>query len=104
MHGFKLFYLLKALLFGFLIQAAEPSGAPVDPLARVTEKAWRIHRGAIVIDGHNDLPEEMRAKAHLSFDEIDISKSVTNLNTDIPRLRRGGMGAQFWAAFVPTTT
>src|SRR5215207_3145713 len=75
--------------------------ADTNHLARVSPEAWRIHREAILIDGHNDLPNEMRTKANLSFDEIDISKTVTNLETDIPRLKLGGMGAQFWAAYVP---
>ena len=70
-------------------------------LAKVSPEAWRIQRQAILIDGHNDLPWEMREKADLSFDKIDLSKPATNLQTDIPRLRLGGMGAQFWAAFVP---
>jgi membrane dipeptidase len=71
-------------------------------LSKVSPEAWRIHRNAILIDGHNDLPYEMRLKSNLGFDEIDISKSVTNLQTDIPRLKLGGMGAQFWAAYVPS--
>lgn len=75
--------------------------AQTNHLAKVSPEAWRIHREAIVIDGHNDLPYEMRLKGNLSFDTIDISKSSTNLQTDIPRLRVGGMGAQFWAAYVP---
>src|SRR5438105_1517743 len=70
-------------------------------LAHVSEEAWRIHRSAIVIDGHNDFPYEMRTKGNLSFDEIDIAKYATNLQTDIPRLKLGGMGAQFWAIYVP---
>jgi membrane dipeptidase len=75
--------------------------AETNHLSKVTSEAWRIHREAIVIDGHNDLPYEMRLKGNSSFETIDISKPVTNLQTDIPRLRIGGIGAQFWAAYVP---
>jgi membrane dipeptidase len=67
----------------------------------VTEEALRIHRAAIVIDGHNDLPWQFREKKDLSFLTIDITKRQKGLHTDIPRLREGGIGAQFWAAYVP---
>jgi membrane dipeptidase len=79
---------------------AESARAPV----KLTEEALRIHRDAILIDGHNDLPWQFREKKDLSFDRIDIAKPQKNLHTDIPRLRQGGIGAQFWAAFVPAET
>lgn len=78
------------------------SRAPV----KLTEEALRIHREAIVIDGHNDLPWQFRDKGDLSFRKIDLRKSqkVLGLHTDIPRLREGGIGAQFWSAYVPADT
>jgi membrane dipeptidase len=91
--------LLAALVLLFINVSS--GAADTNFFSKVSPEAWRIHRGAILIDGHNDLPYEMRTKASLSFDEIDISKSVTNFQTDIPRLKLGGMGAQFWAAYVP---
>jgi len=69
----------------------------------LSEEAIRIHRSAIVIDGHNDLPYKIRAHGESSFDRLDISVEQSELHTDIPRLRRGGVGAQFWAAYVPAT-
>ena len=73
---------------------------------KLTEEALRIHREAIVIDGHNDLPWEFRAKDDLSFRKIDLrqSQKALGLHTDIPRLRQGGVGAQFWSAYVPAST
>jgi membrane dipeptidase len=68
---------------------------------KLTEAALQIHREAIVIDGHNDLPWQFREKKDLSFQRIDISRPQKALHTDIPRLRQGGVGAQFWSAFVP---
>lgn len=64
-------------------------------------EATRIHNSAIVIDGHNDLPLRLREKADGDFDRIDIDQPQPALHTDIPRLRRGGVGGQFWAAYVP---
>ena len=68
----------------------------------VSEEARQIHRDAILIDGHNDLPWQYRKHGDLSFRTVDITKRQPNLrlHTDIPRLREGGVGAQFWAAYV----
>jgi membrane dipeptidase len=71
---------------------------------QLTEEALRVHRSAIIIDGHNDLPDKIRGKADSSFDKLDISQPQPELQTDIPRLLRGGVGAQFWAAYVPPGT
>ncbi len=60
--------------------------------------------GAIpVIDGHNDLPWRlrMRAEADPSLPAVDIAGHAGGLHTDIPRLRRGGVRAQFWSVYVP---
>lgn len=100
MRPFKCLLTLALTLTTSTIMSADSANA----LAAVTTEAWRIHNSAILIDGHNDLPWEMRSKASLSFDEIDISKDVPKFQTDIPRLKRGGMGAQFWAAYVPANT
>jgi membrane dipeptidase len=70
---------------------------------KLTEEALRIHQGGLLVDGHNDLPWAFREKKDMSFTRIDIRKdqSQTGLHTDIPRLRQGGVGAQFWSAYVP---
>ncbi|HEX4589871.1 MAG TPA: dipeptidase [Gemmataceae bacterium] len=70
----------------------------------VSDEARRIHDAAIVIDGHNDLPWEMREKGGSSFLKLDIARPQKNLMTDIPRLRAGGVGAQFWSVYVPADT
>jgi len=53
-----------------------------------------------VVDGHNDLPWAMRGVGY-DFDRVDIAQSQPQLHTDLPRLRAGGMGAQFWSVYVP---
>jgi membrane dipeptidase len=75
-----------------------PASGPVV----LTDEARRIHREAILVDGHNDLPWQFREKKDMSFNHIDITKPQKGLHTDIPRLRQGGVGAQFWSAFVPS--
>ena len=54
-----------------------------------------------LIDGHNDLPWAMRGYAGYDMDRLDLSKDQRDfkgdLQTDIPRLREGGVGGQFWS-------
>ncbi|HEY1379937.1 MAG TPA: membrane dipeptidase, partial [Gemmataceae bacterium] len=80
--------------------AAKPNRGPVT----VTDAARRVHAEAIVVDGHNDLPWELRVKAHSGFTDYDISRPQPRFMTDIPRLRAGGVGAQFWSVYVPAET
>lgn len=70
----------------------------------VSDRAKALHASSIVIDGHNDLPWQMRKEGGLSFEKLDISKSQPKLDTDIPRLKAGGLGAQFWSAYVEADT
>ncbi len=54
-----------------------------------------------LVDGHNDLAWAMRLQASYDFDRLDIAAEQPTLHTDIPRLRAGCVGAQFWSVFVP---
>jgi len=74
------------------------------PPVVLTDAAKKIHQAALLIDGHNDLPWELRKQGSLSFEKLDISKPQEKLQTDIPRLRKGGVGAQFWSVWVPAST
>ncbi|HVU92997.1 MAG TPA: dipeptidase [Jatrophihabitans sp.] len=56
-----------------------------------------------VLDGHNDLPWAMREHCAYDFDAypLDVEQSATR--TDLVRLARGGVGAQFWSVYVPAS-
>jgi membrane dipeptidase len=82
----------------------KPSSAANRAPVKLTDEALRIHREALVFDGHNDLPWQFREKNDLSFRTIDLRKHQKGLHTDIPRLKKGGVGAQFWSAFVYAST
>jgi membrane dipeptidase len=69
-------------------------------LVVLTDEAKRIHAEALVWDGHNDLPMKLRSKGDMFAPALDISKRLTKGHTDIPRLRQGNVGAQFWSAYV----
>jgi membrane dipeptidase len=91
---------LRPLLSASGDDAASPPPRPREPV-KLTEQALRIHRDAPVFDGHNDLPWALRDKQDLDLRKIDLRKPQKEFNTDIPRLHKGGVGAQFWSAWVP---
>ena len=67
----------------------------------VSRRAFEIHRRSYVWDGHNDLPWALRKAGDRTFSKIDIREPQAKLHTDIPRLRAGNVGAQFWSVYVP---
>ncbi len=100
----KCAWLFVTLLATPLWCAAAPS-AP-DYSARVAQ----VLKHTALIDGHNDLPWEIRERFHGMLSTIDLSTDTSALPfpaggvalmTDISRLRRGGVGGQFWSVFVP---
>ena len=58
---------------------------------------------APVFDGHNDLAWALRRQVAYDLDRRDIAGHQPALHTDIPRLRAGGVGAQFFSVYVPGT-
>jgi membrane dipeptidase len=73
---------------------------PTSPGDTTSDEARRIHRDAIVVDGHNDLPWRIRQQAALDVERMGIGTGRPDGHTDIPRLRGGGVDVQFWAAYV----
>lgn len=95
--------LLAALPFLFISCGLAAQEQP-RPRVVLTDAAKKVHAQSYVFDGHNDLPWEMRTKADSSFNKRDIAKSQPEMQTDIPRLKQGGVGAQFWSVYVPAET
>jgi len=87
-----------------LVLLGTPAHAETDAVAARVD---RILREVPLVDGHNDLPEqyEERVKNHLAKIDIrqDQSKLTPALHTDIPRMRQGRVGGQFWSVYVPAT-
>ena len=93
---------VTALVFapGVMGIGACVSPAPADPyLAR----AIALHRAVPMIDTHNDLPEMLRERAFNDLGRMDPDRPLENIDTDIPRMRQGMVGGQFWAAYVPAS-
>lgn len=97
---------MKIFSVGILILVALPVVGQERPRAVVelTEAARNIHMSGLLFDGHNDLPWQMREVGSSSFDVVDIRKHQPELHTDIHRLRKGGVKAQFWSVYVPADT
>jgi membrane dipeptidase len=94
---------VAALLFG-----AAPPGYAADSkvqperLPPVSERAQRVHAEGMLFDGHNDLPWRLRVEGDLGLKKLDLSKKLDSGQTDIPRLRAGGVKAQFWSVYIPS--
>jgi membrane dipeptidase len=94
-------FLIPSLGMAFATSAGDAK--PREPV-KLTDEGLRVHRDALVIDGHNDLPWQYRKRKDFSFQALDIARPQKQLHTDIPRLRQGNVGAQFWSAYVPAET
>ena len=67
----------------------------------VASRVRAVLAGHPVLDGHNDLPWEVRERVGSDLDRLDLLAGGLPTHTDLPRLRAGGVGAQFWSVFVP---
>ncbi|GGL19380.1 dipeptidase [Mangrovihabitans endophyticus] len=66
----------------------------------MTADVAQVLSTAPVIDGHNDLPMQLRARN--GYAVAGLAGHRPDLHTDIPRLRAGGVGGQFWSVYVPS--
>jgi membrane dipeptidase len=85
------------------------SGSGDNTAARIE----RVLAATPLIDGHNDLPWELRARSKGKLHSIDLKSDTSQipppageaaLMTDIPRLRAGHVGGQFWSVWIPAST
>ncbi len=82
--------------------SASVANAQQKELASFLPQARRLMREAPFIDSHNDLPEMLHARSRGDFSKDDPEKPLARIDTDLPRLKAGGVGAEFWAAYVPS--
>jgi membrane dipeptidase len=70
------------------------------------QEARALLKRVPLIDGHNDTPWQYRKRVNSDLERIDLNSNTSRLwppmHTDIPRLRQGGLGAQFWSVYLPT--
>jgi membrane dipeptidase len=78
---------------------AEAAIAAEDP---ALVRARRLLQRAPVIDGHNDLPWAIRESATAPMDVAAYDLGTKSAgDTDLKRLREGGVGGQFWSVYIP---
>ena len=70
------------------------------------ERAREMLKSTPLVDGHNDLPWALRQlpevdETRSAAFEVDLEQPQSDLHTDFPRLRAGGVGVQFWSVYVP---
>ena len=111
MTGTRASLLMVGLLLAMGAVAAKSPAAASD--AELLARVERVLAKTPLIDGHNDLPWEIRTReggVDLAVDHTHLPRPATapadwvGLMTDIPRLRAGHVGAQFWSVWIPATT
>jgi membrane dipeptidase len=93
----------KGVPASFLSSASDLGPQTSAPDPALVERARGLLRQAPFIETHNDLPS-MLLEVHGDLVKYDLSKVQPKLCADIPRLREGGVGAQYWSVFVESAT
>lgn len=104
-------FVFVALVLGCAASRAAPAApatAADDPELRA--RIVRILKATPLVDGHNDLPWELRERFKSALGAVDLRSDTSTLPapadggalmTDIPRLRAGLVGGQFWSVWIP---
>ncbi|XP_068178995.1 dipeptidase 1 [Antennarius striatus] len=66
-------------------------------------RALKLMTETPLIDGHNDLPWQLRKQFNNQLEKVDLYNLETT-HTNIPKIAAGRLGAQFWSAYVPCET
>ena len=104
---------LAALTASALIALSASAQTTETAIAKRIDRLLTSHP---VIDGHNDLPWEIRDRFHSDFSQIDLAADTRHLPipadapadsaplmTDLPRIKTGHLGGQFWSVWIPVT-
>lgn len=90
---------MRPFLVCALLATAAHAQAPDPYLARVK----KLLATTPVIDGHNDVPWEIRENREMprDVDHFDLRTNLKKQDTDLARMRTGGLGGQFWSIYIP---
>jgi membrane dipeptidase len=92
-----------------VLMASVGQAQPVDP--KIAARVERVLAKTPLIDGHNDVPWAIRQRVGVAPDKVDLGSDTSGLKeaggpgmmTDIPRLRAGRLGGQFWSVYIPAS-
>ncbi len=91
-------YAIVCSLLSFTFVSVQRPAPPGDLQAH----ARAILKASPLIDGHNDYPWALREHdPSRDLAKLDIREPQPAIMTDIPRLKAGGVGGQFWSVYVP---
>ena len=95
----KHFFLLAGAL---AIVSSSAMAQQIDP--KVQARIDRILKATPLIDGHNDLPEQLRENYQMSVEGLasGTDQRKPPLMTDMARLHQGRVGGQFWSVYIPS--
>jgi membrane dipeptidase len=91
------------LLAAAMLLSSAAVAQPIDP--KVQTRIDRVLKKTPLIDGHNDLAEQLREHYGMSVEGLasGAGKRQPNpLMTDMARLHEGRVGAQFWSVYIPS--
>jgi membrane dipeptidase len=89
--------------FTVLLMTAQAPAQSID--AKTMTRIDRILKKTPLIDGHNDLPEQLRENYKLSIEGLASGTDQRQphpLMTDMARLHAGHLGGQFWSVYIPS--
>lgn len=89
------------VVVGIAIATATARAQPAPPPSNSpTERVARVLARSPLVDGHNDFLSAAWRRSWTA-DSFDFSRPMPAFMTDVPRLRAGKVGAQFWVVYVP---
>ena len=97
--------IVAGILGGTLLAGAAMAqpGRPT-PGGDISARVARVLKATPLIDGHNDWPEALREREGQKRWTMDLRRGLDRApvpyNTDVERLRKGGVGGQFWSVYV----
>ncbi|MGM0575391.1 MAG: dipeptidase [Myxococcota bacterium] len=94
-------------IMALLVAATPGSPAAAGGGEDAAKRARSVLRESPLVDGHNDAPWQVRERGKGRLDAVPLGQDTTTLDppmdTDLPRLREGMVGGQFWSVYVPTS-
>jgi len=98
-----------SLLLLFLLAGSQAASLPAKYSETTRKRVSRVLTEFPVIDGHNDFPMALRQLLRNDVSLLDFDSDLTQVepwssywanHIDLPRMRKGQMGGQFWSAFI----
>ena len=87
-----------------IARAASAADAGAEPSAALLSRARSLLAKGPLIDTHNDLPSMFLEQGAGDLSKYDLNVRQPKLCADIPALREGRVGAQYWSIFVEAET